>query len=167
MISSLLRVDGMRLARIVAGMSSSEPVPIVRCRLSGLDPAAASNTRYIPLAEFGLWKHLMETRHHRDVAVDIVSVWIAEDAARWNSGFAAEDLDPVLRVRLDVAGPNGVSIPVERYFPAETYPVAQEALLAHFEGVSHIDRVVATPGYFVPASKAPSEQGEALLQGVY
>jgi hypothetical protein len=142
----------------------SEPVPIVRCRLSGSEEGETSNTRYVPLAEFGLWKHLMETRHGRSVAVESVSVWVAEDAARWNSGYAAEDLEPVLRVRLEVSGPAGAVVPVERYFPAETYPVAQEALLSHFEGVQPA-RIVAVPGYFVPTAE-PSEQGyEVLVQG--
>jgi hypothetical protein len=38
---------------------------------------------------------------------------------------------------------------VERYFPAETYPEAQEALLNHAEN-AHCRRLSATPGYFVP-----------------
>jgi hypothetical protein len=145
-------------------MSAYEPVPLVRCRLSGLpDPTAVAGLRYIPLSEFGLWKHLMETRHHREVKIEAVSVWIAEDAARWNSGFAAEDLEPVLRVRLDVEASGGLRVPVERYFPAETYPLAQEALLAHFEGRGP-ERVVATPGYFVPGQAGRDEVTETLLQ---
>ena len=139
----------------------SEPVPIVRCRLSGSEVGETSNVRYVPLAEFGLWKHLMETRHGRTVSVEAVSVWVVEDAARWNSGYAAEDLEPVLRVRIDVTGPTGVCVPVERYFPAETYPVAQEALLSHFEG-SERPRIVATPGYFVPTSE--TNVPETLLE---
>ena len=146
-------------------MASSEPTPIVRCRLSGENEEATATLRYVPLAEFGLWKHLMESKHHRAVSVESVSIWIAEDAARWNSGFQAEDLEPVLRVRLDVSGPAGVSIPVERYFPAETYPIAQEALLRHFQGPSKPERMVATPGYFVPASSEETHLTEALLQG--
>ncbi len=110
--------------------------------------------RYVPLAEFGLWKHLMETRHERQVSVESVSVWVAEDPARWNSGYAAEDLEPVLRVRLELPGPDGVPVPVERFFPAETYPEAQEALLRHYE---HPERVVAIPGYFVPTGGQPVE----------
>jgi hypothetical protein len=146
-------------------MASSEPTPIVRCRLSVESEEATATLRYVPLSEFGLWKHLMESKHHRAVSVESLSIWIAEDAARWNSGFQAEDLEPVLRVRLDVSGPAGVSIPVERYFPAETYPLAQEALLRHFQGPSKPERMVATPGYFVPASTQETQLTEALLQG--
>jgi hypothetical protein len=104
----------------------------------------------------------METKHQRQVSVDAVSVWIAEDAARWNSGYQAEDLEPVLRVHFDLAGPAGVPVPVERYFPAETYPLAQEALLRHFEGSSRPNRLVATPGYFVPSAGDDTELLQAL-----
>jgi hypothetical protein len=145
-------------------MATSEPIPIVRCRLSGSE-SEPDNLRYVPLREFGLWKHLMETRHHRQIAVETVSVWIAEDAARWNSGFAAEDLEPVLRVRLDVPDTFGVCVPIERYFPAETYPVAQEALLRHFDGPKAPERVVATPGYFVPSRGCEPTVPEVLLLG--
>lgn len=138
-------------------MARQEPVPVVRCRLSAPEEESASALRYVPLAEFGLWKHLMETRHRRRVTVEAVSIWIPEDPARWNSGFAAEDLEPVLRVRLDVPGPQGIAIPVERYFPAETYPEAQEALLSHFGGVRDVQRLVATPGYFVPSGERSLE----------
>lgn len=107
----------------------------------------------------------METRHGRHVSVEAVSIWVAEDAARWNSGYAAEDLEPVLRVHLDVPGPAGVVVPVERYFPAETYPLAQEALLRHFDEGLKPSRVVATPGYFVPGIIPEMQTVEALLQG--
>jgi hypothetical protein len=132
-------------------MSEPEPIPIVRCRLRGPHEAESSSLRYVPLVEFGLWKHLMETRHVREVKVESVSIWIAEEAARWNSGFVPEDLEPVLRVRLELPGPHGVAVPVERYFPAETYPQAQEALLRHFQDPACPRRLVAIPGYFVPS----------------
>jgi hypothetical protein len=128
----------------------TEPVPLVRCRLSGPEEGDPRALRYIPLAEFQLWKHLMESKHHRAVSVESVSMWIAEDAARWNSGYAEEDLEPVLRFQVEIEGPEGVAVPVERFFPAETYPEAQEALLAHYEGRRVPRRISAVPGYFVP-----------------
>ena len=130
-------------------MSVSDPVPMVRCRLDGPEDVPERTVRYIPLAEFDLWKHLMETRHHRTVVVEQVSIWVAEDAARWNSGYLAEDLQPVLRVRFLKPGPHGTPFTMERYFPAETYPEAQEALLGHAENAA-CRPLSATPGYFVP-----------------
>jgi hypothetical protein len=142
-------------------MSVTEPVPIVRCRLSTSEEGSDNALRYVPLAEFELWKHLMETRHQRQVSVEAVSIWVAEDAARWNSGFAEEELEPVLRVHLDLPGPHGVPIPVERYFPAETYPQAQEALLGHYVGEATPTRLVATPGYFVPQARSRPQTSRA------
>jgi hypothetical protein len=135
-------------------MSPCDPIPLVRCRLSGPDEGEPSGLRYIPLAEFGLWRYLMESRHGRRVTVEAVSIWVSEEAARWNSGFAAEDLEPVLRVRFEMPGPFGVSVPMERFFPAETYPVAQEALLSHFGSDLRPRGLAATPGYFVPPAAA-------------
>ncbi|PYQ19135.1 MAG: hypothetical protein DMF81_22815 [Acidobacteria bacterium] len=128
---------------------SVSKVPMVRCRLDGPEGAVES-LRYIPLAEFELWRYLMETRHGRQVVVEEVSVWVAEESGTWNSGFADEELQPVVRLRLERPSRYGVPIPMERYYPAETYPQAQEALLSHFE--EEPCRVLgATPGYFVPA----------------
>ena len=128
------------------------PIPIVRCRLcGGPDEAESSALRYVPVAVFELWKHLMESRHGRIVRVEAVSVWMEEEASIWNSGFTADDLEPVLRVRVDLPGPYGVPIPSERFFPAETYPRAQEAWLGHLHGLGR-PTVVATPGYVVSGS---------------
>ena len=128
-------------------MRLPDRVPLVRCRLDG--SGGFATLRYVPLCEFGLWQYLMETRHGRRVAVEQVSIWVPEEAASWNSGFEADDLEPVLRVRFERAGPNGLAVPVERFFPAETYPEAQEALLHHFDDVP-VAHLEATPGYFVP-----------------
>jgi hypothetical protein len=101
----------------------------------------------------------MESRHGRQVRIEEVSIWVAEESGTWNSGFAAEDLQPVVRLRLERPGPHGVPIPMERYFPAETYPRAQEALLSHFEDAP-CRVLAATPGYFVP-SHAVGRRGRA------
>jgi len=132
-------------------VSSRNRVPLVRCRLDGPEARLAAGVRFVPLAEFELWRFLMEKRHRRKVTVEAVSVWMAEEAVLWNSGFAAEELEPVLRVQLDLPGPNGVHVPIERFFPAETYPRAQEALLSHMPGGRDAS-VTATPGYFLPVS---------------
>jgi hypothetical protein len=124
---------------------------MVRCHLDGGEEDPVRALRYVPLAEFELWRHLMESRHRRQVTIEEVSVWVAEDAARWSSLGDVEALQPVLRVRFQAPGQAGVPIPVERFLPAETYPEAQEALLSHYaEQPRH--NVQATAGYFLPAS---------------
>src|SRR5215470_10187822 len=140
---------GTGLAPLVPAMSMPVGVQMVRCRLDGpLD--SVDELRYVPLAEFEVWRFLMETRHGREIWVDEVSFWVAEETGDWNSGYAAEELQPVVRLRLERPGPYGVPIPMERYFPAETYPQAQEALLGHFEDAP-CRVLAATPGYFVPS----------------
>ena len=133
-------------------MERREAIPIVRCRLGGrADEFGPGSLRYVPLSEFGLWRYMMETHHQRAVHVEAVSIWIAEEAASWNSGFKPEELEPVLRVCLERPGPYGVPVRMERFFPAETYPRAQEALLSHFSGPLRPRLTQAMPGYFVPA----------------
>jgi hypothetical protein len=130
-------------------------VPIVRCLLDGPEELASSRLRYVPLHEFELWRHLMETRHGRQVSVEAVSLWVPEHPALWNSGYLPDELEPVLRVRLSWLGTLGVATPIERFFPAETYPQAQEALLSHHPLADASARLEATPGYFVPEGRAP------------
>ena len=123
---------------------------MVRCRLGGPNGGDDTVRRYVPLAEFGLWKFLMETRHRRRVLVEAISVWVPEEPALWNSGYAGEDLDPVLRIEFTTRGPLGAPVPVVRYFPALVYPRAQEALLSHFAGGSNARDLSVTAGYFLP-----------------
>lgn len=122
---------------------------MVRCRLDARDETAAGTLRYVPLDEFGLWRYMMEHRHGRQVTVEEISVWVAEESARWNSFEGPDNLEPVLRVRFQQVGADGMPVPVQRFFPAETYPEAQEALLSHAENAA-CRQLSATPGYFVP-----------------
>jgi hypothetical protein len=123
---------------------------MVRCHLApGDDPA--ETLRYVRLAEFGLWRYMMETRHHRVVVVEEVSLWVPEDASLLTSSIGDPELcDAVVRIQFEVPGCYGVPVPVERFLPAQTYPEAQAALLSHF--ASGYRRVTATAGYFVPAA---------------
>ena len=129
----------------------SETIPMVRCHLDGSDEDPSRELRYIPAAEFDLWRHLMETKHFRIVTVDEVSVWVPETPEVKADGLDVDALQPVLRIRFEKPGPYGSVIPVERFFPAETYPEAKAALLAHFDPRCRWS-VEATPGYFVPAA---------------
>jgi hypothetical protein len=122
---------------------------MVRCRLDARDETSTGALRYVPLDEFGLWRYMMEHRHGRQVTVEEISIWVAEESARWNSFEGPDSLEPVLRVRFQQVGVDGMPVPVQRFFPAETYPEAQEALLSHYEDGSR-GVVRATPGYFVP-----------------
>jgi hypothetical protein len=133
-------------------------VPIVRCRLDGA--AGEANRRYVPLTEFGLWQNLMQTRHQRSVMVEEVSVWIPEEAAWWSFGVTADDLEPVIRLSFEIPGPQGAPVPVERFFPAETYSLALKTMLSHYEsGSVRPRRIRSTPGYFVRADETSNDTG--------
>ncbi|HUG54231.1 MAG TPA: hypothetical protein VMR21_11545 [Vicinamibacteria bacterium] len=129
------------------------PIPMVRCHLDGAEDDPARELRYVPAAEFELWRFFMQTKHQRTVTVEEVSVWVPEGPGIWDERLDADALAPVLRIRFEKPGPDGSVIPVERFFPAETYPQARAALLAHFDPRCRWS-VVATPGYFVPAHSA-------------
>lgn len=140
----------MTIALFVRKMEEGLAVPIVRCRLDSRQGTSAT-LRYVPLVEFELWRHFMQTRHRRRVTVEATTIWVPEQASLWDAGFSPEDLEPVLRLHLEFSGPYGVTIALERYLPAETYPKAREALLAHFEGRGLRRAPTATPGYVIPA----------------
>ena len=123
---------------------------MVRCHLGpGDDPA--QTLRYVRLAEFELWRYMMETRHRRVVIVEEASLWVPEDASLLTSAIGDPELcEAVVRIQFEVPGVHGFPVPVERFLPAETFPEAQAALLSHFE--SAYRGVTATAGYFVPAA---------------
>lgn len=123
---------------------------MVRCRLDAPEDGAVESLRYIPLVEFQLWRHLMETRHGRRVTIEQVSVWVSEGPTLWSSAFLSDELEPVLCLSLSWPGPYGVATPVRRYFPAETYPQAQAAWLSHLPSGASAHDAHAEAGYFVP-----------------
>jgi len=123
---------------------------MVRCHLDDATEDAHA-VRYVPAAEFDLWRFLMETRHRRAVTVDEVSVWVPEAVSDWYRDLDALALAPVVRVCFERPGPDGTPVPAERYFAAEIYREARAALLAHFDPRCRFT-VTAAPGYFVPAA---------------
>ena len=144
------------------GMSADGTVPMVRCHLEGGDNDPALALRYVPSAEFELWRHFMETRHARTVTVEDVSVWVPETSEVWSEDLDPEALQPVLRVRFERSGPQGMVVPVERFLAAETYPKAKAALLAQSDP-SCGQRLEATPGYFVPAESRAALHTDFVL----
>jgi hypothetical protein len=125
---------------------------MVRCHLDGPEGCSPRATRYIPAAEFDLWRYFMETKHSRVVTVSAVSVWMPEAPGILDGEIDPDALEPVLRVRFEKPGPEGILVPVVRFFPTETYPQAKAALLAHFDPRCRWS-VQASPGYFVAAAR--------------
>jgi hypothetical protein len=133
-------------------MAQKERIPMVHCRLDPPSVGETESVRYVQLSEFGLWKHLMESRHGRRVTVLSASVWISENPTEWNSGYMPGDLEPVVRLRFETNDSQGLPIHIERFFPALHYPRVQEALLRHYPDLTSGRGYLVTPGYFVPRS---------------
>ena len=102
----------------------------------------------------------METKHTRAVAVDEVSVWVPETPRVWDEHMDADALEPVVRVHFEKPGIDGVMVPVERFLPAETFPRAKAALLAHYDPRCRWT-LDSRPGYFVSGAKSQTEDVEA------
>lgn len=132
---------------------------MVRCHLDGSH--ATSELRYVPAAEFDLWRHLMVNKYVRPVTVEEVSVWVPEKPEVSADGIDADQLHAVVRIRFDKPGPQGTLVPVTRFFPSETYPEAKAALLAHFDLRCRWG-VEVTPGYFVSAAASRGAGEESL-----
>jgi hypothetical protein len=128
-----------------------DPVHMVRCLLDGAFGEMTA-VRYVPAAEFGLWEHLMRSRHHRTVILETVSIWLPEAAAMVRPDLDIDELDAVLRFEVTLPGPGGFMVPSVRFFAAETYHEARAALLSHFPGADRA--LVTTAGYFLPPALA-------------
>ena len=125
---------------------------MVRCRLDhSLD---STRLRYVPAAEFDLWRNLMITQHHRPVVVDAVSVWVPDTPRVWGAEIDVERLEPVLRVSFEkpLLEDEHTLVPVVRFMGIETYPEAKEALLAHFDPRCQAS-LEETAGYFVTTNE--------------
>ena len=133
----------------------SESVVLVRCRLDGSEERPSRVLRYVPAAEFALWRYLMENRHGRRVTAPEVAVWVP-DREGVGPEVDVDALEPVLRLEFETPH-DGTMVPVRRFLAAETYPEARRALLSHFDPQCRW-KVAATAGYFVPrpARRVPS-----------
>jgi hypothetical protein len=166
LINDLQRTNGFSVCNGAGGRSSNllmkpdTPVAMVRCRLDASQDNSA--LRYVPAAEFDLWRHLMESKYARAVAIEDCSVWVPEKAALWDDGIDTDQLKAVVRVRFEKPGPQSTVVPVIRYLPNKTYPEAKAALLAHFDLRCRWS-LVATPGYFVSTAASVSGTDEESL----
>lgn len=141
-------------------MRPDTPVAMVRCRLDASQDN--SELRYVPAAEFDLWRHLMESKYARAVAIEETSVWVPERTGVWDDDIDIDQLMAVVRVCFEKPGPQGTVVPVVRYLPNKTYPEARAALLAHFDPRCRWS-MVETPGYFVSSPDSVGSADEESL----
>ena len=125
---------------------------MVRCRLDGPDDDPARALRYVPLAEFELWRYLMETRH----APRSPSRTSRSGCPRTRRCWTSAIVDPEAASRCCASASRGRArrarrCPSSASSPRRPIREAQEALLAHFESGLRA-ALTRPPGYFVPAA---------------
>lgn len=106
---------------------------VVRCEVERAD---TSSVRYVPMEIFGLWEHLMSSRHGFTVRSHQASLWIdAEESPDIRSNETS--FDDVTEVTLFVySDTDGMFSRVVRYFPQENYSNLRDIFLSHYTGRS-------------------------------
>ena len=107
---------------------------LVRCELRRKG-SNNSQVRYVPLEIFGLWEHLMATKHDFEVVRPKASLWLdMEDSPE--AAYSENQYERVTEVTLlRYSDADGMFSKVNRYFPTGEYPALKSLLLKHYEGV--------------------------------
>ena len=109
---------------------------LVRCEIRREDVTGAPTVRYVPLEIFGLWEHLMRTRHRFEVTRTVASLWIDVDETP-EAAYGENQYERVTEVELlRYSERDGMFSRVSRYFPSAEYPTLKGLLLRHYESVS-------------------------------
>ncbi len=104
---------------------------LVRCQVGrpGREP---DGVRFIPLELFGMWKYLMEHRHHFEVRAAEPSLWIELDPVA-PLETTRGSVERVTELRLFVVSQrDGILHEVLRYVPSEDLEEVRALLLRHF-----------------------------------
>jgi hypothetical protein len=106
---------------------------LIRCevrRSSGARPSI----RYIPMEIYGLWEHLMVSKHGFQVDNRGASLWIDVEESP-EVTYSEPSYERVTEVTLFVySEPDGMFTRVCRYFPSEEYPALKRTFLSHYAG---------------------------------
>ena len=107
---------------------------LVRCEIRRAE-SDASSVRFVPLEIYGLWEHLMRTKHQFEVTSNISSLWIDVDENP-DAAYGENKYERVTEVTLlRYSAKDGMFDRVNRYFPTEEYPQLKNLLLRHYESV--------------------------------
>jgi hypothetical protein len=104
---------------------------LIRCEIERAD-GSGRGVRYVPLEIFGLWEHLMATRHGFRVCERSASVWVEVDEGR-APGQARSRGDRVTELCLFVFDAReGMLHRTCRYAPTEDLERVRQVLLDHY-----------------------------------
>jgi hypothetical protein len=107
---------------------------IVRCQLRRAGSSEPGQVRYVPLEIFGLWEHLMVTRHHFEVLDARASLWLdMEDSPE--AAYSQSQYDRVTEVSAYVYSErDDMFTRARRYFPSEEADPLKRIFLSHYQG---------------------------------
>ena len=107
---------------------------LVRCEIRKPGSEEPS-VRFVPLEIYGLWEHLMRTKHQFEVSFNVSSLWIDVDENP-DAAYGENKYERVTELTLlRYSAKDGMFDRVNRYFPTEEYPQLKNLLLKHYEGV--------------------------------
>ena len=107
---------------------------IVRCHLRRARSTEEGQVRYVPLEIFGLWEHLMTTKHGFEVVTPRASLWLdMEDAPE--AAYSQNQYDRVTEVSAYVYSErDDMFTRARRYFRTEEAESLKRIFLSHYQG---------------------------------
>lgn len=104
---------------------------LVRCELRRKG-AASGQVRFVPLEIFGLWEHLMTTKHNFDVITPKASLWLdMEDSP--DAAYAQSQYERVTEVTAFVySDRDEMFTRARRYFPSDEAEQLKSIFLSHY-----------------------------------
>ena len=107
---------------------------IVRCQLRRVGSQDPGQVRYVPLEIFGLWEHLMSTKHGFEVVDPRASLWLdMEDAPE--AAYNQNQYDRVTEVTAFVySHRDDMFTRARRYFHSDEAESLKRIFLSHYSG---------------------------------
>ena len=116
-----------------------------------------SNERYIPMADYNLWKYFITTNHNFRVIKEIISQWISEEEAEKHpERYQSIALEPVKRLELSFySRRRNVRRRVVRFIPEKNYEKIKQIIIRNIQEHGMVDtenepfNVIEEGGYWV------------------
>ena len=107
---------------------------IVRCQLRRKGSAELGQVRYVPLEIFGLWEHLMTSKHGFEVLDPRASLWLdMEDSPE--AAYSENHYDRVTQVTAFVYSQrDDMFTRARRYFHSDEADSLKRIFLSHYTG---------------------------------
>jgi hypothetical protein len=107
---------------------------IVRCQLRKAGNGSPGQVRYVPLEIFGLWEHLMSSKHGFQVMDPRASLWLdMEDSPE--AAYAENQFDRVTEVTAFVYSQrDDMFTRARRYFRSDEAEDLKRIFLSHYTG---------------------------------